>query len=63
MTRPIRRVVPLENVRVSLRTNGKVKKVHTLVRPQTLVPRRFDGERVQFTVPRIEEYEVVVLEK
>lgn len=63
MTRPIRRVLPLENVRITLRTKGEVKRVHTLMRPQTLAPRRSDGERVQFVAPRMEEYEMVVLEK
>lgn len=63
MTRPIRRVVPLENVRITLRTKGEVKRIHTLMRPQTLAPQEIGGEQVQFVVPRMEEYEVVVVEK
>ena len=63
MTRPIRRVVPLENVRVTLRTKGEVKRIHTLMRPRTLAPQKIGGEQVQFVLPRMEEYEVVVLEK
>lgn len=63
MTRPIRRVVPLEDVRITLRTQGEVKRIHSLMWPQRLAPRRIGGEQVQFVVPRIEEYEVVVLEK
>jgi hypothetical protein len=63
MTRPIRRVVPLENVRITLRTNGPVTRVHTLMRPQTLAPRGLGGGQVQFVLPRMEEYEVVVVEK
>lgn len=63
MTRPIRRVVPLENVRITLRTKGGVKKIYTLMRPQTLAPRRIGREQVQFVVPRMDEYEVVVLEQ
>ncbi len=63
MTRPIRRVVPLEDVRITVRTKGTVKKIHTLMRPQTLAAKTIDGERRQFVAPRMEEYEVVVLEK
>ena len=63
MTRPIRRVVPLENVRITVRTKVEVRRIQTLMRPQTLAPRRIGGDRVQFVVPRMEEYEVVVLEK
>jgi hypothetical protein len=63
MARPIRRVVPLQNVRVSVRTPGEVKNVYTLMRPQVLRPRRVDGQQVEFLLPRIAEYEVVVLEK
>jgi hypothetical protein len=63
MTRPIRRVVPLENVGITVRTIGEVKSIYTLMRPGTLAPRTADGGRIHFIVPRIEEYEVVVLEK
>jgi hypothetical protein len=63
MTRPIRRVLPIENVRVTLRAKGELNTIRALMRPQTFTPRRIDPERVQFVVPRIEEYEVVVLEK
>jgi hypothetical protein len=60
MARPIRRVVPLENVHVSVRTQGEVKNVHTLMRPQDLRPRMVDRQRVEFVLPRIDEYEVVL---
>jgi hypothetical protein len=63
MTRPIQRVLPIENVRITLRTKGELNKVRTLMRPQTLASRRIGSEQLQFVVPRIEEYEVVVLEK
>jgi hypothetical protein len=63
MTRPIRRVVPLENVRVTLRTKGEVKRIQTLMRPRMLAPRRVGAGQVQFVLPRLDEYEVVVLER
>lgn len=62
MTRPIRRIVPLQNVIVTLRTSGKVKKIHTLMRPQTLDQQKTGSGEVKFVIPLIEEYEVVVLE-
>jgi hypothetical protein len=63
MTRPIRRVVPLENVRVTLRTKGEVKRIRALMRPRTLAPQGIGAGQVQFVLPRLDEYEVVVLEK
>lgn len=62
MTRPIRKIVPLENVRITVRTKGAVKKIHTLMRPETLTPLKNGSEEVQFVVPHIGEYEVIVLE-
>jgi hypothetical protein len=62
MARPIRRVVPLENVRVSVRTKGEVRRIHTLMRPQDLKPTQADTRRVEFVIPRLDEYEVIVLE-
>jgi putative glycosyl hydrolase-like family 6 (GHL6) protein/glycosyl hydrolase family 42 (putative beta-galactosidase) len=63
MTRPIERMVPLENVRLSVRTQSRVKQVRTLVHPQDLTPRVTAEGIVQFVLPRMEEYEVVILEK
>jgi hypothetical protein len=50
-------------VRVSVWVHAEVKKVYTLVRPQTLKWQTINGLQAQFVVPRIEEYEVGVLEK
>ena len=55
MTRPLRRVLPLSNVGVRL--EGTVRRVHTLRGRQELKP----GPR--FVVPRVEDYEVVVVER
>jgi hypothetical protein len=63
MTRPIQRVLPAENLRITLRQAGEVKKVSTLVRPQVLKTQRDRDGRLQFVVPRVEEYEVVVIER
>ena len=63
MTRPIRRVVPLENVRITLRTKVEVRRIQTLMRPQTLAAQEDQSGRIQFTVPLMNEYEVVVIEK
>jgi hypothetical protein len=62
MTRPITRVLPLDNVRVTLPLGERASKVYTLFRPQPL-PLVYDGKgRAQVTLPRLDEYEVVVFE-
>jgi len=62
MTRPIRKILPISNAQVTVSGIGPVKKVQTLVRGEQLHPvARADG-RVEFVVPRVDEYEVVVLE-
>jgi hypothetical protein len=62
MTRPISRVLPLENVRVSLLIQGRIKTVRTLMQPKKLQARTGVGGRVQIVLPRMDEYEVVVIE-
>ncbi len=62
MTRPIQRVVPLENLHISLRTTRPVKRIHTLMAPGELKAQAAPGE-VRFVVPRLQEYEVVVIER
>ena len=62
MARPIRRVVPLRDVRVSFGGSGRSPKVLTLVRPQALTPLKTKDGRWQVTVPYMEEYEVIVVE-
>ena len=61
MTRPIRKVVPLPDVRVTL--DGSFRKAFTLMRPQSLALRKDTRGRTQFVLPRVAEYEVVVLER
>lgn len=63
MTRPIRKIVPLQNVVITVRTKGEVNRIRTLMQPGTLVPLKASDGEVQFVVPHIEEYEVIVLEK
>jgi hypothetical protein len=63
MTRPIRDIVPLHDVRITLAAEKKVKRVSSLMHPQTLRTRRDDEGRVQFVLPRVDEYEVVVIER
>jgi len=63
MTRPIQKVVPLENVRVILHGVREANKVFTLVRPGTIQADKSNDGAMQFVVPRVDEYEVVVIEK
>jgi hypothetical protein len=62
MTRPISHVLPLENVRVSVPVQGRIKSVQTLMQPGKLQARTVVGGRVQIVLPRMDEYEVVVIE-
>jgi hypothetical protein len=62
MTRPMSRVLPLENARVSLLIQGRIKSVRTLMQPRKLQARTGVGGRVQIVLPRMDEYEVVVIE-
>lgn len=61
MTRPIQRVVPLNNVSVELEREGPVRTVRALVSDRQLEFRRQAG-RLRFTLPRLDEYEVIVIE-
>jgi hypothetical protein len=61
MTRPIRHVVMLENLRISVRTTRPVKRVHTLMEARDLKAEQASGA-VRFVLPKLHEYEVVVLE-
>ncbi|MEK7406148.1 MAG: alpha-amylase family protein [Acidobacteriota bacterium] len=60
MTRPIQRILPLENLRIRVRV--KATKAQTLMHPRALALRRVAAEQVEFVLPRMEEYEVVVIE-
>lgn len=62
MTRPIRRITPIRDARVTLPKEITARKIHTLMHPQSLTPQRDSRGRARFVVPMIEEYEVVVVE-
>ena len=63
MTRPIQKIVPLEDLRVTLHNATGVKTVRTLVRPRTLSFEADKDGRLRFTVPAMAEYEVVAAER
>lgn len=62
MTRPIERIIPLSNIRARVKAAPGSHRVFTLLKPQELQARVKEGF-VEFTIPRVEEYEVVVIEK
>ncbi len=63
MTRPIRQVVLVQNVRVSLSFDGKARFVRTVMRPATLTATRKSEGRLQFVLPRVEECEFVAVDR
>jgi hypothetical protein len=63
MTRPITRVLPLTNVRITVAGAAQFSKARTLFAPQSLPVRRTANGALQVTLPRAGEYEVVVFEK
>ena len=63
MTRPITRILPVNNARIRVQTAGVFTKARTLVRPQVLAVKASGEGHVEFTIPTVEEYEVVVLER
>jgi Beta-galactosidase trimerisation domain len=62
MTRPIRRVTSLENLAVSLPGLSRPARIFTLVQPGAVEPEWTGGNTLRFVLPRLEEYEVVVIE-
>jgi hypothetical protein len=62
MTRPIRKVMLLYNLRIRLDQAGDAAKVFTLVRPRQLAWQKDKAGNLQFVLPRVDEYEVVVIE-
>jgi len=62
MTRPIRRITPVRNARITLPQNLDANKIYTLMHPQSLTVHKDPQGRTQFVIPLIEEYEVVVIE-
>ncbi len=63
MTRPMRRIVPLKDVSLTCDEFGRAGRVFTLVRPQALKAERSRDGSWQVTLPSLEEYEVIVIEK
>ena len=61
MTRPIQRIVPLTNIAVELEGVAPARSVRALVANRTLDFRRRGG-RIQVSLPRLDEYEVLVVE-
>ncbi|MGH9666941.1 MAG: beta-galactosidase trimerization domain-containing protein, partial [Bryobacteraceae bacterium] len=63
MTRPIRRVIPLEHVTVRFANIGPVKKAYTLVERGPVPVKRNAQDGTEFSLPPIAEYEVLVIER
>ena len=63
MTRPIRKIVPLREVSVSVAPEVALKGARTLVGRRELVVRRDAAGRATIMIPQIDEYEVVLLER
>ncbi|HZQ53550.1 MAG TPA: alpha-amylase family protein [Bryobacteraceae bacterium] len=63
MTRPIQSVVPVENVRISVNVPGTFRRAFTLYHPQELALATDSRGSLQFSLPRLDEYEVIVLQK
>jgi len=62
MTRPIQRVLALADVRIELQTHGAPRRVRAL-RSGALLPfRRASAGWIRFSLPRLEEYELIVIE-
>jgi hypothetical protein len=62
MTRPMQRVLPLEGVRLTLAPGRNASRARTLVRPSQIPVARDAGGRVTCVLPRIDEFETVILE-
>ena len=63
MTRPIQSIVPLTNLRVTLHPDVQPKSVRSLMRPGTIPITRNARGQAELTVPRVDEYEVLVIEQ
>ncbi len=62
MTRPIRHIVPISNVRITLGSGIHPSKAFTLWDRQTVKLTRTESGQLQAVIPRLNEYEVLVLE-
>lgn len=63
MTRPMTRVIPLHNVRVTLHQPAPFTKARTLMTPRALPITKTSAGALQVTLPRAAEYEVIVFER
>ncbi len=63
MARPMSRIVPLRDVRVSFPGFGGASRVFALKRPQDLIARKAADGSWQVVLPVLEEYEVIVVER
>jgi hypothetical protein len=63
MTRPIERIIPLRDLAVRVEAGPGVKSVSSLMAPRKLEFSADGKGTIRFTLPRVEEYEVVVIEK
>ncbi len=62
MTRPIRRIVPVSNVQITLSSGIHASRAFTLWGHQAVKLTRTESGQLQATIPRLNEYEVLVLE-
>ncbi len=62
MTRPIQRVLPLRDVRIELRAEAAPRRVRALASGVVLPFHRASSGWIGFTLPRLQEYEVIVIE-
>jgi len=63
MVRPIRQIVPVENLRIRLPGGRMPARVFTLMQPRELRPARAPGGGTEIVLPHLDEYEVVVIER
>jgi len=62
MTRPIRRIVPVTDVRVTVPAGARPAKAYLLSTHQNIQLSRDQAGHVQAVIPRINEYDVLVFE-
>jgi hypothetical protein len=63
MTRPIRHIVPLSDVQVTLPRGVQAAKAYTLWDRRPVALTRDQSGSIEAVVPRLNEYEVLVFEK
>ena len=63
MSRPMEKVIPLYNIQISLNQTElpKFRKI-TLLSNQQKIKLQGRKNRINFTIPKLSEYEIVVLE-